>query len=405
MSFAATLALVIYAGKASRWLEARRVPAFVADILSATLVATAAVAPISLMHFHRFSLIALPANLLAAPVAVLLLYGSLATAALDALFAPAASVAGHLCGLTAEALRALAHQAAALDPDWRGPSPPFVLVAGLLGLAASSGWRRAGLPLAGLLAALSLSGRPAGDGRLHVWFLDVGQGDSILIETPGGRVGVIDAGPAFERYDAGERVVSEALWALGHRRLDFLAVTHRHADHEGGAPFLSRHFNPGRVYVNGPSSALRDVATRAVQRGDSWTLDDVVFRVLGPDPQWPLPGRDENARSLVIEIRHGAASFLLLGDGSTLTESLVEAPSRPYDVVKAGHHGALTSSSERLVRQTRPRLAVISVGARNRFSHPAPKVVERWQRSGALVWRTDRHRTLHVISDGRSIGW
>ncbi len=333
MSYAATLALVTFAGALARRLETSRMPGLLSDVAAATLVASLAVAPLTLMHFHRFSLVALPANLLAAPLAVLLLYGSLATALLDAFLAPAASLTGAMCGLVAETLRSLAHHAAVIDPDWRAPSPPFVLVLGLLGLA-GSGWRRVALPAAGLAAALTMSGLPRGDGRLHLWFLDVGQGDSILIETPNGRAAAIDAGPAFERFDAGERVVGEALWEMGHRRLDFLGVTHRHADHEGGAPFLARHFDPGRIYVAGDSPGLRAFQTVTTRRGDGWSVDGVSFRVLGPDSNWLLPGRDENARSLVIEVGYGRTSFLLLGDASVVTESLLDAPNRRYDVVK-----------------------------------------------------------------------
>lgn len=405
MSFAATLALVAFAGGAARRLEGLRAPGLLADVLAATLVASIAVAPVSLLHFHRFSLIALPANLAAAPLAVLLLYASLATAALDVTIAPLAPAFGWVCGAAAETLRSLAHHAAAIDPDWRGPSPPLALLLGSVGLIAAPGWRRAVLPLAGLIASLSMSALPAGDGRLHVWFLDVGQGDAILIETPGGRAAAIDAGPAFERFDAGERVVGEALWELGHRRLAFLGLTHRHADHQGGSRFLARHFDPARIYVNGDSGVLRDLRPLTVRRGDAWTLDGVSFRVLGPDPDWPLPRGDENARSLVIEMTYGATSFLLMGDASSLSESLLEAPRRRYDLVKVGHHGAATSSSPGLVRRTLPRIGVISAGARNRFSHPSPAVVERWSRAGTRVWRTDLDRTLHVTSDAREIAW
>ena len=405
MSFAATLALVTFAGPVSRGLTSRGLPAVLSDILAATLVASLAVIPLSLIHFHRFTLIALPANLLAAPLAVALLYGSLVTAALDTLFTPLASLAGAGCGQVAEALRWLARHAAAADPDWRGPAPPLALVLGLLGLVASRGWRRVALPAAGLVAALTLSGLPRGDGRLHLWFLDVGQGDALLIEGPSGRVSAIDAGPAFERFDAGERVVAEALWELGHRRLDFLALTHRHADHEGGGPFLARHFAPARIYVNDESGRMRDFKTTAVQRGDSWEWDGVTFRVLSPDPSWDLPRRDENARSLVLEVRHGASTFLLMGDAGVKTEQRLGLAPRRFDLVKVGHHGAPDASSDALVAATRPRLALISAGSRNRFSHPGPKVVGRWARAGAMVWRTDLHRTLHVTSDGTGIRW
>lgn len=405
MSFAITLSLIAFAAPAARFLATRRVPGLLADVLSATLVAFVAVAPLTLFHFHRLSLIGLPANLLAAPLAVLLLYGSLATAALDVSFAALAPVAGALCNEVASALRSLAHFAAACDPDWRGPSPPFGLLLGLLGLVTGPGWRRRVLPLAGLAAALSLSALPRSDGRLHLWFLDVGQGDSILIETPSGRAALIDAGPAFEAFDAGERVVGEALFELGHRELSFLALTHRHSDHHGGASFVARHFTPERIYVNGDSAALRDFGTTKARRGEAWTLDGVSFRVRSPDPGWGLPGPDENAKSLVIEVEFGTTRCLLMGDASTLTESLLEIPTTGVDLVKVGHHGAQTASSPLFVRQTRPRMAVISVGLRNRFSHPSPKVVERWARAGARVLRTDLDRTLHVVSDGARVNW
>jgi competence protein ComEC len=250
-----------------------------------------------------------------------------------------------------------------------------------------------------------MSGLPRGDGRLHLWFLDVGQGDALVIETPSGRVAAIDGGPAYERFDAGERVVAEALWELGHRRLEFLALTHRHADHLGGAAFLSRHFDPARIYVNGAPEQLMTPRPETVARGTSWTLDGVEFKVLAPDRAWRLPLRDENARSLVIEIRHGAMSFLLLGDASVATEGFLNLEATRREVVKVGHHGAANSSSEALVLATRPRIALISAGLRNRFSHPSPRVVERWSRAGAVVWRTDRDHTLHVISDGERVRW
>jgi competence protein ComEC len=404
MSFAATLGLIAFARPASVRLSARGVPGIVADVVAATCVASIAVAPLSLFHFHRVSLVSLPANLLAAPLAVLLLYTSFATALLDAVLPAAAAVGGFLCGVTSQALRSIAHHAALLDPDWRGPAPPLALLVGLIGLVALRGFRRRILPWAGLAASLSLSGMPKGDGRLHFWFLDVGQGDAIVVETPGGQAAVIDAGPAFEKFDAGERVVGEALWALGHRHIEFMALTHRHADHEGGGPFVARHFQPRQIYVIGPSAALKGHETQVARRDDSWTVDQVTFRVLAPDPAWSLKSHDENGRSMILEVRHGATSFLLMGDGSVETEKLIGAVGR-YDLVKTGHHGAATSSSNTFVRDTRPRVAVISVGARNRFGHPASLVVKRWLEAGAIVWRTDRQHTLHVTSDGIRIGW
>ena len=403
MSFAAAWSLITLAGPVALALSVRGIPRLAAEVVAGTLVATLATTPLTLIHFHRLSIVGLPANFLAAPLSGLLLYGSLLTALLDSTFAPAAAIAGDLCDLLAGALRSLAHTAAALDPDWRGPSPSPILWAGLLSLLVMSGWRRRLLPIASLVGALSLSGPVRGDGRLHVWFLDVGQGDSILIETPHGYAAAVDAGPAFDSFDAGERIVGEALWELGYRRLEFLAVTHRHSDHEGGAPFLIRHFKPARVLVNAISETMRPFTPETVSRGVEWTLDGVTFRLLAPDPRWPLPDRDENARSLVMEIRYGTSSFLLLGDASSLAESLINTGGRSFDVVKVAHHGAASASSDSLLKRVHARIAVISVGARNRFSHPNPRVVERWRRTGARVWRTDLNRTLHLTSDGTTL--
>lgn len=404
MSFGATLALVVLAPRLASRMAARGIPHLPAEALAATLVASAAVTPIVLAHFHRVSLVSVPANLLAGPFAALLLYASIATAALDAVWTPGAAASGLLCDAIALVLRGIAHHAAALDPDWRGPAVPLPLWPALVGPVLLTGWRRIAIPLAGLVATLALSGLPRADGRLHVWFLDVGQGDSILVETPSGAAAVIDAGPAFDRFDAGERIVAEALWTLGHRRLDFLAVTHRHADHEGGAPFLAKHLRPATVYANARSPKSGEGA-RLLRRGDSWTLDGVTFRVMNPDPEWPTPARDENARSLVLEVVYGRSRLLLMGDaGAAIERRLVPALAR-YDVVKAGHHGAGSASTPDFIRATRPRLAVISAGARNRFGHPAARVVEGWEKAGALVWRTDRRRTLHLISDGAGVSW
>jgi competence protein ComEC len=404
MSFAATLALVVLAPPLASWMITRGVPGLLAEALAATLVASTAVAPIVLAHFHRLSLVSIPANLVAGPFAALLLYASIATAALDAIWAPGAVVSGGLCNAIAGFLRWIAQQAASLDPDWRGPALPLVLLPAFLAPLLLAGWRRIGVPIAGLAAALTLSGLPRGDGRLHVWFLDAGQGDAILVESPGGRAAIIDAGPAFDTFDAGERIVAEALWSLGHQRLAFLAVTHRHADHEGGAPFLVRHLAPEAIYTNGPSKDLPARAT-PMRRGSSWTLDGVTFRVLSPDPEWPTPARDENARSLVLEVVHGRSRLLLMGDAGAAIERRLSPGLSPYDLVKAGHHGSPSASTAEFVQSTRPRIAVISVGARNRFGHPARRVVETWERAGALVWRTDRRRTLHMMSDGASVSF
>ena len=174
-------------------------------------------------------------------------------------------------------------------------------------------------------------------------------------------------------------------------------VTHRHSDHEGGASFLVSHFAPQAIHANGPSRALpKSVVAKA---GDAWEIDGVHFRVLNPGNDLE---RDENERSLVLQVGYGRTEMLLMGDAGTRTESHLSLHDS-YALVKVGHHGAATSSSPRFVAATRPRIAVISVGTRNRFAHPSADVVKRWKTAGSAVWRTDRDATLHLASDGDAI--
>lgn len=395
LSFAATLSLIVWARPLSERLRLAGVPEIVADALAATICATLAVTPVALHHFHRLSLVAIPANLLAAPLSALLLYTSIVIAILDLAAPVAAALAGFGAEILAQGLRDLASTAAAMDPDLRISALSLPALPALIACLPQSAGRRRILLAASFISWLSES--PAsGDGRLHAWFLDVGQGDALVLQLPDGDAAVVDAGPAFEDYDAGERVVAPALWALGHSRIAFLAITHRHADHAGGAPFLRRHFRPARVFVNGPDGG-EDATSRVLSRGDEWMSGGVRFRVLAPSPAWVLESRDENARSLVIEVTFGEQRLLLMGDAGRRVEALLDPPLHDFAAVKVGHHGAADASSDEFIRRTRARLAVISVGDRNRFGHPAARVVTAWSAAGARVLRTDRDHTAHVV--------
>lgn len=273
------------------------------------------------------------------------------------------------------------------------------------------------------------------DGKLHIDFLDVGQGDSALITMPdgttllvdgGGRPNInrgsaddLDADEAFERdtRSIGEGVVSEFLWARGLDRVDYILATYADADHIDGLNDVARNFRVrGAIVARTPaddSEYARFAATmnemsvpvQKIGAGDLIRVGDVTAQVL-----WPQPVSDENAPSgnndsIMLLLRFRDRRFLLTGDIEKEGESAVlkEGIDLGGDLVKVAHHGSKTSSTEAFVNSTRPSLAIISVGLHSIFGHPNKEVVARWRASGAEVMTTGEMGTITLITDGRAL--
>lgn len=234
-----------------------------------------------------------------------------------------------------------------------------------------------------------------------VWFLDVGQGDAVLIRLGGGEGVLIDGGGTpFSDYDVGARVVLPALRALGVTRLSVVVATHPDTDHvEGLLPVLER--LPVGLLVTGPPdpaaaldvqlrqlAARRGVGVHEARRGERLVLRKgaVTLDVLNPPATTSAPA---NERSVALVLRLGAAArALFLGDLGLPTEPELAVP--PVDVLMVPHHGSRSSTGPGLLRAASPRFAVISVG-RNNYGHPTPEVVERLQEHGAAVFVTQWH--------------
>ena len=258
----------------------------------------------------------------------------------------------------------------------------------------------------------------AGAKRLRVDFLDVDQADATLVRFPDGRSLLVDAaGQARGRADVGGRVVVPAVWALGVRRLDYLAITHGHPDHIGGAAAVLRDLRPREVWegVPVPSSeplaALRSearaagAAWRNVHVGDVERIGGVRVRALHPPaPDWERP-RVRNDDSLVLDLRYGDVSIVLPGDIEAGVEAAVAASLDPAGrrVVKAPHHGSRSSSSATFVKALRPVLAVVSAGRDHAFRHPHRDVVARYEAAGAVVLATGDEGAIAICTDGRGL--
>jgi competence protein ComEC len=246
-------------------------------------------------------------------------------------------------------------------------------------------------------------------------FIDVGQGDAMLAEFPGRYFVLLDAGPRTAEDDAGKRVVVPYLKRCGVDHLDLVIISHPHADHAGGIPSVLHEFPVARVVAQHPSlasAALREFG------GDGSVLIDSVRageNLLGTSMArlyvvYPIDGQSATSasgnESLVLKLQYGVCSFLLTGDAERDEERCMVDTYGSFlnaTVLKAGHHGSNTSSSEPFLECVRPNDVVISVGKYNRFHHPSPAMIGRARSRNATVLRTDESGAIIVDTDGNSL--
>jgi competence protein ComEC len=248
---------------------------------------------------------------------------------------------------------------------------------------------------------------------LRVSFLDVGQGDAILIDAPSGNQILYDAGPPS---GAVLRSLSHVLPFWDHT-IDVLVSSHPDQDHIGGFPDILRHYDAGVMLEsgataeNGTYDALEhEISTRHVSRilahkGMQVVLGDgVVADVLFPDHD--MAGSETNAASIVLRVRYGTTAFLLSGD---LPQEEEEYVAREFgdglhaEVLKLGHHGSRTSSAPYWLAAVAPDEAIISAGANNRYGHPHKEVLELLNKLKIPYLETAKEGTITFESDGETI--
>ncbi|MDX6701697.1 MAG: competence protein ComEC [Baekduia sp.] len=421
LSFAAVLGIVLVAPRARERLRSSGLPAPIAEAVAVTLAATLATAPLIAGRFDRASLVALPANVLAAPAVAPVMWLGMVGAAVGQVAPVAASPLVALAGLPLGYLVGLGRLAAAL-PGAQVALPLAVVVI-LTALAAvlitappareretgrrRPGWRRAALAAAVTLAVAAgiapavlrpSSVPPPPPGDLRVTALDIGQGDATLLQA-GGHAVLVDAGPA------GAGIV-KALRRAGVRRLDALVVTHAQADHDGGVPALLAALPVG-VLLDGrggdrsPTSLaidapLRRRGTRVVpaRAGQVLRAGPLGLRVLWPPPGPGMPGTDPNDRAIVAVADAYGARALLTADA----ESPVLAPLDigHVDVLKVSHHGSADPGLPAFLARLQPRVALVEVGRHNTYGHPVPETMQALAAAVAVVRRTDRDGTIRI---------
>ncbi len=387
--------------------------------LRVSLGAQAGVLPVQIITFGTYITLAPLVNVIAVPLLGIWLPSVVAALGLGLLGGPAAVVAGAFCEGVGRLLLWWIHLWAS-HPGILVPVPAWVAVVAVAGLV---GWMVGGrgrlLALACLTALVWI---PAFEtGRPRITFLDIGQGDAIVIETRNPkRVVIVDAGPAFKDWSAGRTVVAPYLRARAVRRIDLLVASHPDNDHIGGMSALVDDypvlcFFRGQWYNTDTRSAYQlqyrldtsGVKTLALEAGDRIELgDNSWIDVLagtnssaGRGDKIPL---SSNNRSLVLRLNLEGLTVLLCGDLERGGERKLVHFWRylPCRVLKVPHHGGENGLSAELLEAVRPSLAVISVGAGNRYGHPSPQILARLREAGVSVWRTDLSGAL-VMQSGR----
>ena len=264
-------------------------------------------------------------------------------------------------------------------------------------------------------------------GKMSVTFLDVGQGDGIVAESPNGRSILIDGGSSSVR-DVGTYRILPFLKYSGIQRLDVIAVTHADSDHMNGVmeilALIAGHETALRAkYLLLPNAAevlmeeegylsVETAARQAglevikVKRGDSFCLDGMEVRILGPEPSAGQPEADANAQCIVMALKYGRLDVLLTGDVSgegeeALTE-LVQREAHQYEILKVSHHGSKYSTPQAFLSAVSPAVSVISAGTGNRYGHPHKETMDRLAECGTAVFRTSRSGAVTVRTDGSS---
>ena len=435
LSFAAVLAIAIILPYLNQFIDGWNIQnkfiKYILTFLGVSISAQIGTLPFTLLYFNKFSVVGIFANLLVVPAIGAIIAAAIATL-LFAIFVPfAAFYLGQATSLISELTLDIIKYSGDLSYSYISVTNYslldliifYVLLTVFLIYIVQFETVRSKLILFILVTASMFTFSAIDNsellpkGYLSVLMIDVGQGDSFLIKFPNGQTALIDAGNTTITFDNGERVIIPLLNYLGIKKIDYGIVTHIDSDHYGG--FVSLILDDKIKEILKPeidTLISKDVRFEEFVRNknipikyfrqEKNIIGDAVLYWLNNDEIKNITGESTNNQSGIFKLVYGKNSFLFTGDIEKTAERFYSETYKNFldsDVLKVGHHGSKTSTSENFLKYISPNISLISAGFKNKFGHPVPEIMERLLYSGSSVLRTDLQKAILLRSDGEHI--
>lgn len=363
--------------------------------------------PVQLYYFNEIFLINLLANLLVVPIFSLATILAVSLLMMEFLLPPVAMILG--VGLKSLLTgNALLIRGLLLLNDfritWRSEGIAVILLFYMLLIGILNGYRIKSVPRRWLVKVLQFGmilsfcwGVSAGlNPSTGIQFIDIGQGDSILIQSRNGNYLLDTGGSLIPGDKIGERILLPYLYKQGIRRLDGVFISHEDSDHSGNLKILSENIDVNALYINemNPKEIPPQIEHVVhLQAGDTFQMDEVRGKVIYAGESWA--GNTNNTSTVLLFTARGV-SLLFTGDIEADIERILASRNIKADILKIAHHGSASSTGEDFLENVDPRIAVISVGRNNRYGHPDKEVIDRLEHKKILTYRTDRDGLVQI---------